>query len=146
VREMARNLKSGNQLGALDSARRGLLPFQHGQVLLRLCGRTAANKIAKCEDERVGDRVDAAGALLPAFYQATFKQEIQVLGYVWLISFEIFDQIGDGLFRSRQRLQNAKPEGLAKIPKASSHQFQCLARECDLAHVAQTITLCRCTP
>lgn len=143
---MARDLNSGNQLVALDSARPDLLLFQRGQVLLCLCGRTAADKIAQCKDERIDDRVDAAGALLPAFYQATFKQKIQVLGHVRLIGFEIFDQIGHGLFRSRERLQNAKPERLAKIPKASSHQFQCLARECDLAHVVQSITLCPCTP
>ncbi len=146
MREIVRDLNSENQLGALDSARPDLLLFQLGQVLFCPCSRTAADKIAQCKDERVGDRVDAAGALLPAFYQAAFKQKIQVLGYVRLICFEIFDQIGHGLLRSRERLQNAKTEGLAKVPKASSHQFQCLPRECDLAHVAQNITLCSCTP
>lgn len=124
-----------------SAARPAPAPFEDRQILFCSGEGALTNQIAKCEDHRIRDGVDVAGALFPAPDQAALKQEIQVLGDIRLVSLKILDQFGNGLFGFGQRLQKAETERLSEIPKTTGDQLQRPVRECDLAHIEQSITL-----
>lgn len=118
--------------------RSGASPFrsllQLGEVLPGPRSGATADQVAKREDQWVGNRVDTAGAIFATGDQAALKKQLKVLGHIGLIGIEVSDQFGDGLLRTRKRLQNAQPEGFPKIAKAPGDQLQHAIREGDFTH------------
>lgn len=108
--------------------------LQRGQLFSGFRRSALTHEVAKRKDERIGNRVDATGALLAPGDETTFEQQIQMLGDVWLIGFKILYQLGNCLFRFGKRLEDSEPKRLAKIAKAPRNQFQRPARKGDFTH------------
>ena len=110
--------------------------FQPGQFFFGFRGYALADKIAKREDQWVGNRVNAAGSLLPTSNQSALKQQIQVLGDVRLVRVKILDQLGNGLLRLGKRLKDPEPKRFSKGAESPRNHFQRASRQRYLTHVS----------
>ena len=119
-----------------------LLPlFERNQFLLRAFHDTFAHQVAQRKDHGIRDRVYAAGPLLATRDKAAFQQQVQVLGDIRLVRVKILHQLCHRFLRLLQRLKYSETEGLAEVAETARYKLQRSARQRDLTHPGQSITL-----